>query len=325
MVPPKRSVPVILALPLLILLGGACQTEDRSEPGVPTATLEGVTSLLGESLSSEGAFDEATLSRLNADLDTARTDFAAEPSADNYIWLGRRTAYLWRYHEAIDIYTDAIARFPEDPRLYRHRGHRYISVRNLDAAIRDLQRAARLMDGTEDEVEPDGAPNAFNVPTSTLHFNVWYHLGLAHYLKGDFSEALEAYRHCMTVSDNDDSVVATTDWLYMTLRRLRLDDEAEAALQPISVNMNLLENHSYHRRLLMYKGDLPVDSLLSPAGASALDLATQGYGVGNWYLYNGDSARAASVFEEITSGSYWPAFGYIAAEAELARLGTASD
>ena len=51
-----------------------------------------------------------------------------------------------------------------------------------------------------------------------------------------------------------------------------------------------------------------------------MSFATQGYGVGNWYLYNGKLDQAKTVFRRVLAGSYWPAFGYIAAEADLARL-----
>jgi hypothetical protein len=51
-----------------------------------------------------------------------------------------------------------------------------------------------------------------------------------------------------------------------------------------------------------------------------LALATQGYGVGNWYLYNGDEKRAMDIFNKVVEGNYFSAFGFIAAEAELHRL-----
>ena len=51
-----------------------------------------------------------------------------------------------------------------------------------------------------------------------------------------------------------------------------------------------------------------------------MNIATQGYGVGNWYLYNGDEDRALEIFERIIEGTSWAAFGYIAAEAEVARM-----
>lgn len=33
------------------------------------------------------------------------------------------------------------------------------------------------------EFEPDGIPNALNPPLTLPHRNIWYHLGLAYYLK----------------------------------------------------------------------------------------------------------------------------------------------
>src|SRR5687767_15840893 len=48
-------------------------------------------------------------------------------SAERIIWLGRRTAYLGRYKDAIEIYSEGIKQFPADARLYRHRGHRFIT------------------------------------------------------------------------------------------------------------------------------------------------------------------------------------------------------
>ncbi len=110
--------------------------------------------------------------------------------------------------------------------LYRHRGHRFITLRCFDDAIKDFEKAAKLVKGKPDEVEPDGLPNARNIPTSTLQSNIWYHLGLAHYLKGDFGSARKAYREAEKVSKNPDMMVATTHWLYMTLRRLGREKEA---------------------------------------------------------------------------------------------------
>lgn len=259
---------------------------------------------------------------LEANLADAQAAYDADPNnADNIIWLGRRTAYLWHYPEAVAIFSEGIEKFPEDARLYRHRGHRYITLRQFDNAIADFERAAELIEGTEDQVEPDGAPNAAGIPVSTLHTNIWYHLALAHYVKGDFEQAVPIYAKGLAASANDDMRVAMTDWYHMTLRRLGRDAEAAALLEPIHAEMELLENTVYLRRLLMYKGELAPEALLHTEDASTedLDYATQGYGVGNWYLYNGDAEQAYAIFERVLDGSYWAAFGYIAAEAELAR------
>jgi tetratricopeptide (TPR) repeat protein len=238
------------------------------------------------------------------------------------IWLGRRTAYLGRYREAASIFSLGVERFPEEPKFYRHRGHRFITLRRFDLAISDFERAAELIRGRPDEIEPDGLPNERGVPVSSLHFNIWYHLGLAYYLLGRFEDALRAYGECLSVSEIPDKLVATSHWLYMTLRRLGREEEAVGVLELIRRDMDIIENQNYHECLLMYGGEESVDDLLERArGAGALGLVTTGYGIGNWFLYNGERDRAVGVFREILSTGAWAGFGYIAAEADMARLG----
>ena len=241
---------------------------------------------------------------------------------NNIIWLGRRTAYLGRFREAIAIYSMGIEKHPKDPRLYRHRGHRFISIRLFERAVEDFESAAKLMAGKPDELEPDGIPNPRGVPVSTLHFNVWYHLGLAHYLRGDLKAALKSYDECLKVSDIDDKYVATAHWSYMTLRRLGREDEAKTLLRRVSSEMDIIENHNYHDCLLMYKGDTNPEVLLEKARSQgALGLVTTGYGVANWYIYNGFKEKAINILREILSLEGWAGFGYIAAESELKRMG----
>jgi tetratricopeptide (TPR) repeat protein len=317
---------VLVSFVWLTLLLSACSpaapvTNPAPAAGSSVTERAEATSLLGQPLYPRDLPAEAQ-QRLEQNLAEARAAYETAPDdVDRIIWLGRRTAYLERYRDAIDIFSEGIRKHPGDARLYRHRGHRYITVRDFDRSIADLQQAADLIRGQPDEIEPDGAPNRFNIPTSTLQSNIWYHLGLAHYLKGDLERALAAYQEAMKVSTNDDMRVATADWLYMTLRRLGRDEEAARVLEPIRSDMNILENQAYHRRLLMYKGEIAPDSLLRVDSADALEMATQGYGVGNWYLYNGDPERARQVFRRVLDGNYWAAFGHIAAEAELARNG----
>jgi tetratricopeptide (TPR) repeat protein len=258
--------------------------------------------------------------KLEANLAQAEKDLAARPTdAEAIIWVGRRLGYVWRYQDAIAAFSKGVALQPDNPRMYRHRGHRYITVRQFDRAIADLDKAAGLIKGTKDEIEPDGQPNPAGRPRSTLHFNIWYHLALAHYLTGDFDRALRAYDECMKVSNNDDLLVATSDWMWMTLMRLGRKAEAAALLQRITPKMEILENASYHRRLLMYKGLERPEALLDPANADGLTIATQGYGVGNFYFVTGDRTRARETFERVIAGPNWSAFGYIAAEADLQR------
>ncbi len=259
----------------------------------------------------------------------------AEPdNPDHWIWVGRRQAYLGLYDEAIETFTQGRERFPKDARFLRHRGHRWITLRRFDRAIADLEAAAQLIEGTADQIEPDGQPNAAGIPTSTLHANIWYHLGLAYFLTGDFNKARDAYDRCWQAASNDDMRVAVLDWQYMTLCRLGQRDEAEHLISTVTPAWKIIENHAYHRRLLMYRGLLQPADLLpdlsktddsgrsqNSAAAHEVELATYGFGVGHWYLMQGDVARARGIFERLVRGSAKAAFGYIAAEVELERLG----
>lgn len=280
-----------------------------------------VTSLSGQTLLAPDPIPNEE--KLQADLAAAQAALAANPDdPDALIWVARRLGYLWRYHEAIAVLDEGIERWPDNAKLYRHRGHRYITVRDFAKAQSDFEKAAELIAGQPDEIEPDGMPNRANLPRTTLAYNIWYHLGLAHYLQDDYEGALAAYEELLKTSaaDNNDSIVAVTDWMWMSLMRLGRKDEAAALLVRITPDMELLENDSYHRRLLMYKGLAPPESLLDVTGGDTTDIATQGYGVANYYLIQGETEKAKAVLARILEGQGWNAFGYIAAEADLQRL-----
>lgn len=299
---------------------GAC-APPRSLPVAPDGRTYQAVSLLGDTLRAF-PLSESTRGRYEQDLATARRAYDAAPTdPDSIIWLGRRLGYLGRIREAVEVFTRGISLHPQNAWMYRHRGHRYVTLREFPRAIADLTRAAQLVEGGPDQVEPDGQPNARNAPIGTLKSNIWYHLGLAHYLRGDFARAVPIYRREMDEATNDDRRVSTAHWLYMSLRRLGRDDEAAAVLARIPDRMTIIENETYHQLLRMYEGAIPPDSVLAPdaRGEMSVTDATAAYGIGNWHLYNGRPAEARRIFERIVAGGQWGAFGYIAAEAELAR------
>lgn len=288
---------------------------------VPGLAAQEARSLLGRPLVPP-ELPPATRQAYLARLAEARSAWEHTPeNPDSIIWLARRTAYLGRYREAIARYTEGIRLHPRDARMYRHRGHRYLTVRELDRAIEDLETARRLTAGKPDEVEPDGLPNARNIPTSTLQANIRYHLGLAYYLKGEFGPAAAVFAEDVAAAraaGNPDMLVASSHWLYMALRRAGRDREAAAVLAPITRDLPVIENGSYHRLLLLYRGELPADSLLG-GNASVADV-TEAYGVANWHFYHGRRDEATRLWRRILESPQWAAFGYLAAEAEVARL-----
>lgn len=237
--------------------------------------------------------------------------------AEYHIWRGRLLAYEGNYHAAIQLFTDAIAQFPDDARLYRHRGHRYITIRRFDLAIQDFLTATRLFEDQEDELEPDGLPNAANIPLSTLQTNTWYHLGLAYYLTGRYDLAIPAYKKGIGISTNDDMRIAFQYWYYLALRKAGHDTEAGQLIAAVPSDIELIENTSYHKLLLVFKGVFKADELLT-GGETELENSTLGYGLGFWHAINGREERAREIWQAVYDSQNSAAFGYIAAEAALA-------
>lgn len=237
---------------------------------------------------------------------------------DNLIWFARFEAYKANYNEAIEILSQGIKNFPADARLYRHRGHRQISIRNFDAAIDDLEKAAQLIEGKENEIEPDGMPNKQNIPVSTLHGNIWYHLGLAYYLKDDMNNAFRGFKKCLDAGNNDDNIVSSTHWLYMILRRLNKEKEANSYLEAIKKDMKIIENFAYHDICLFYKGDKTLAELQGDTAEGSSNDAIA-YAIANWHLYNGDLLYAKPLYDKLLARDSWNSFGYIAAEADHVR------
>ena len=253
-------------------------------------------------------------------LQIARDNYANDPGAlDNIIWYGRRLAYLTEYREAMSVYTRGLHIHPKSPHIYRHRGHRYISLRRFEEAENDLHLAAELARGLPVETEPDGIPNKLNKPLSSLQFNIWYHLALAEYLQGNYEDAARAYDSCYVYSTNPDLLIATTYWAYLTHVRLNDSVYAQSLLAPINAKMEIVENEGYRDLLLLYKGAIEVSELESQSTGDALYDSTRGYGIANYYLMEGDREKAQSIMENIVKGPMWPAFGHIAAEADLAH------
>lgn len=306
---PKRAA---LAVCLSVLSVGACAIEPRNVNGEEPEAV----SLLGTRLYARTD---------NGEIARADSTLAGSP-ADVQRLIDAAAAYAgaWRFNEAIELYTRGIELDSTDARLYRHRGHRYISIRRFDAAVEDLERATEL---------------------DSLSFDIAYHLGLAHYLAGHWDRAAEvygrclthattaellalersgtlpaSYRSCMRNATDPDSRVAMTDWYYRTLRRAGRDDEASALLQTIDEGMDVEDNASYYNALLFYKKLRSDSALLAFAESDSVRFSSAGYALATWRLAEGDTAGAVSLLQRIARGSHWPGFGVIASEVELARL-----
>ncbi len=308
---------LLLGLPLLMMAQSPKTDPDAATTVIEASAVDGRPLYRLSDAPSAAALKDSLLT-------IAKQNYDQDPRAlENVIWYGRRLAYLTRYGEAIAVYTEGLRHHPQAPELFRHRGHRYLSTRQFRLAVKDFRKAARLAKGRPVEIEPDGIPNRLNKPLSSLQFNIYYHLALAYYLQGNFKKAIRSYKDCLRYSSKPDLLVATSDWLYMAYRRSGQEEEANRLLAGVSDDLEIIENDSYFKRLQFYKGQLKEADLLATTGTQAeqsLALATQGYGLANWYLCEGEPQKTRELLNKVIDTGYWPAFGYLAAEVDLHRM-----
>lgn len=270
------------------------------------------TSLFGEALFAEaaepGAFFEADQA-LRGDPD----------NLDLILEAGRVRRGPWHYRQEIAFYDRAIELAPGDWRAWRFRGHRRLSLRDFEGGVADLERAREL------------AP---------LNWDVAYHLGLAYFYQGRFGHAANEYLRCLNLSgdgeaaaadspgfrscsanaDDPESRVAMTEWAVRALLRDGRAGEAEALWTGLPDNLDVSTNVAYHHNLLLYRGEKTEEALLNPDPDGPYRLETVGFGVANWRLAQGDTVGARELLEVLNQDPWWPGFGRIAAEVELARI-----
>lgn len=265
--------------------------------------------------------DDTILDKSTENYNSAKTAYLKNTNdSDALIWYGRRAAYLGNFQQAIEIFTEGINKHPKDARMYRHRGHRYISTRQYDKAISDFEMAVTLIKDQKDQIEPDGLPNKRNIPIGTLHGNIWYHLGLAYYLKNDMDKALGAFSNRTVTEMYPDNIVSGGHWQYMILRRLGKTEEADNSIKEVTEDMDIIENMSYHKMCLFYKQLITQAELVPKDSKSSSDNVLI-YGLGNWYLYHKqDTSKARQHYTNLLENGNKYSFAYLAAEADWERI-----
>lgn len=225
---------------------------------------------------------------------------ASEPrNVEKIIQLGLAQAAVRQYHAAIRTFTKGIAIAPRNPLLYRWRGHRYISIGQFDKALVDLTRGSRL---------------------DSTNYDIWYHIGVAHFERGEFGKAASAFAQAQKRAPNDNEVAGSSDWLWMSLARAKRPADAQQALAVVTDSLKITSATAYSQRLKLYRGVIGPDQVLSPSDTAAVQVATMSYGVGNWYLVRGDTVNAARWFQRAVDSGGWPGFAFLAAERDLKRI-----
>jgi tetratricopeptide (TPR) repeat protein len=244
---------------------------------------------------------------------TAQKNLAADPKNVNLILkLAQAQAGAREYREAVETCTKGLKIAPQNADLYLERGHREVALREFAKARADLNKAASL-----DPKNPE----------------VYYHLGLSHYFLGEFSLSADAFHHAVDLAPSMDSRINSSNWLYASLRRAKKNDEAAKALAAITPEMKNTEPHTayYLHMIRFFQGTMKEADVVPPQPADANDVegqlsfATVAYGVGNWFLYNGDTAKAQDYFRRVLTEKVWITWGFVGAETDLIRSGGAKN
>jgi tetratricopeptide (TPR) repeat protein len=230
----------------------------------------------------------------------ARADAAlkADPgNIEKFIALGIAQSGAQQMQEAVATFTRALAIAPNDPMLYRWRGHRYISTVRLDRALADLTRGYAL---------------------DSTNYGILYHLGIVRFSRGEYAQAADMFKRAIVRPPNVGELGGSIDWLWMSL--MRGGKRAEAAAHLAKHKGDSIGDNAYKARLKLYRGEITPAQLFTPADTGATQISTLAYGLGNWYLVRGDTANARAAFERSVAARGWPGFGFILAEVELRRL-----
>ena len=297
---------IIIIAPILI----SCSFNQKTNNDhLLLQTTETIT-LLGDTLISPVIKEGESLDEFKS---AQKIYFNNEDNSESLIWYGRRAAYLGYYQKSIDLYSEGIKKYPDDARFYRHRGHRYISTRQYDKAIKDFRKAIGLIDEKVDQIEPDGLPNKKNIPLTTLNGNIWYHIGLTYYLTNDMNNALKAFSNRSVSHKYDDNIVSSAHWLYMINRRLGDIEGADRIIDKVNSEMDIIENMSYHQSCLFYKGELKESEIVID------DVAL--YSLANWYMYQkNDTINAKKYYQKLLKNGNPYSFAFIAGESDWIRF-----
>jgi tetratricopeptide (TPR) repeat protein len=268
------------------------------QPAQPATEAEKALAEANELFTKTPSADQAANEKVLAAFDRA---IALDPEkADGHIGRGRTLARLRKYDDAFSAYGTALKLDPNNPMILRYRGHNYINVKRIDDALVDLTKAASM------KKDDNG---------------IYYHLALAHYLKGNYAEAAKAYEGCVrTAPATDEGPVACRAWQYLALRRAGRADDAAKVLETAKPDLKLTESAAYLDRLLLFKGVKTEQEVAKRMEEGPLQVSTVAYGIGMWHLLNDRAAQAKDYFTKATSTDAWNSFGAVASDVELKRM-----
>lgn len=227
---------------------------------------------------------------------------AAEPNrADIHLGRCRTLAAMREFDQALKACDRSLELQPSNADALRDRGHYKLNLGRTDDAERDLERAEAL---------------------NAKDRNIYYHLGLVHYFKGEFRESAQQFQGCLKNSKEKADQIECDAWLYPALVRGGEKAEAQNLLDGIAPDPSITGHPAwYFNRLLLFKGLMTEEQVAANLNAEgALSLESVGYSIGLWHLLNGRESKAREYYQKVLSGDLPFAWGYRAAQADLKQM-----
>lgn len=285
--------------------------ESKSEEQVPEAI-----ALSGKKLYQIPA-DSATLAKYTLQIEEyQKKETFAE---DDFIGLGNAYASIYRFRDAIKVYTDGLSKYPDSYKLLQFRAHRQLSIREADGTLADVEKALTYMNDTtakELELQADGTVKG------SYEYWIYYHMGLASLLKDNYDDAISAFKNCVRSSVTQSNKAGATYWLYNSYLKAGQNQKAEELINEFVLDKPIDATPSYTARLLMLNGKIAPEELLdieaennsSDWGKKEVSMA---YDVANWYIMQGEVEKGMAIHRKTLESPHWNAWAYLMTEKEL--------
>ncbi|MGD1889952.1 MAG: tetratricopeptide repeat protein [Cyclobacteriaceae bacterium] len=244
----------------------------------------------------------------------------AELTEDDYHKIGLAYIMTYQFRDAIDVYTEGLEQYPESFQLLRHRGHRYLNVREREKAIIDLMKADELIGDQHLDVmeyNSDGSEKG------TFKFWVWYHVALYRIFNQQWEEAAEAYQVCLNNAALPNNVSGASAWLYTVYQKMGESEKAEALIAPLDENFGGDQDYIYFKRIMLYQGKITPEDLMDmdkPIDQWTGRDMTIAYGIADWYEQQGNTEKAQEIYHNILATPHWNPWAYVVTESIIADL-----
>ena len=218
----------------------------------------------------------------------ARISLRSSPDGEaELIAMGDALAYQMRYNDALVYYERAKHLYPDSYLAHRKCAIRYMSVLDVSRAEIELE---------------------WCLARCTDKLDVKYLLALCKFYSARYAEAKNIFIDCYPLAEgNGEMYIALIYW--HLLCSVRLDEDVADALSRYSDTMDCGHHIGYEKTVRLFATDGAEND---PVFDDELNASIFHYGAHAYYLYKGDTARAAAELDKAyAEDTYFSSFAYL--------------